>query len=98
MCGNTFEEDWTEEEAVAELQENFGDIPLAQCDVVCDDCYNKIQPDKNPAELATWQKARIAELESENESLKEQNDQLIFSTDLLVKELNELKKDINISP
>lgn len=42
VCQQTFEEDWTEEEALAELQENFGNYTPEECDIVCDDCYKKI--------------------------------------------------------
>lgn len=41
---------------------------------------------------------RIEHLEADNARLKEQNIQLTFATDLLVKEMNELKTDVNISP
>lgn len=41
MCGGTFEtqDDWTEEDRMKEKEENFPDVPLEECDVVCDDCY-----------------------------------------------------------
>ena len=35
----------------------------------------------------------LFDLEAENTHLKEQNEQLIFSTELLVKELNSLKEE-----
>jgi rubredoxin len=41
-CGGVFEAEWTDEEAKAELKENFGDFPLELCEEVCDDCYKKI--------------------------------------------------------
>ena len=37
-------------------------------------------------------------LKLKNKRLREQNDQFVFATVLLVKELNELKDEINISP
>lgn len=40
-CGGVFEEDWSDEEAQAELAANFG-VPPSECDVVCDDCYKKM--------------------------------------------------------
>jgi hypothetical protein len=43
-CHETFDvdEDWTEEDKIAEYGETFGDRPLVDVDVVCDDCYPKI--------------------------------------------------------
>jgi hypothetical protein len=38
-CGGVFKKDWTDEEALAELKENFGDISTKDCDLICDDCY-----------------------------------------------------------
>jgi len=46
MCGETFEKARTEEEALEELNELFGDTPVEECEVVCDDCWQKIRPDK----------------------------------------------------
>ncbi len=42
VCAGTFSYGWSEEEALAELKENFGDIPKEDCDIVCDDCYKKM--------------------------------------------------------
>ncbi len=40
MCGNIYEKGWTEEEARAEQKENgFENL---ECDIVCDNCYNKL--------------------------------------------------------
>ena len=41
VCKETFEEDWTEEEAEKELQENFPGFKKEECEVVCDDCYER---------------------------------------------------------
>jgi len=41
MCGETYEEDWTEEEAIEELNNNFPGFDKADCEVVCDDCYKE---------------------------------------------------------
>lgn len=41
-CGEIYEKGWTEEEALKEKEENFRDIPINKCAVVCDDCYKKI--------------------------------------------------------
>lgn len=43
MCNDTFISGWSDEDAQAEYQENFGDLDLDHSDtaVVCDDCYNR---------------------------------------------------------
>ncbi len=38
QCDGTFEKAWSDEEAAAEAEENFGDL-LGDPVVVCDDCY-----------------------------------------------------------
>lgn len=45
LCGGTFpsEPGWTEEDRLAEMRENFGDIPEEDRASVCDDCYNEIK-------------------------------------------------------
>lgn len=46
-CGGVYEKIWSDEEAMAESKENFGDIPADDLAIICDDCYNKfmgIQP------------------------------------------------------
>lgn len=40
-CGGTFTTDWSDEEALDELEDNFS-VPPEQCAVVCDDCYKLI--------------------------------------------------------
>jgi hypothetical protein len=40
-CGGVFEKIWTDEEALAELKENFGDISTKECNLICDGCYKK---------------------------------------------------------
>lgn len=47
MCKETFIETVSEEKAKAELKEFFGDISTNECDIVCDDCWQKIRPDKH---------------------------------------------------
>jgi hypothetical protein len=49
QCGNIFQSEQTEEEALKELDEQFGEGFLPEdCEVICDDCYNKIsQHNKN---------------------------------------------------
>jgi len=41
-CGGVFEKGWSDEEAAAELNARYGGIPVEACDVICDDCYNKM--------------------------------------------------------
>jgi len=41
-CGWLFESEWSEEEAQAEMKENFSEpIPEANQAIVCDACYEK---------------------------------------------------------
>lgn len=40
-CHQTFDKDWSDEEAAAEYGEVFPDA-VGAVDVVCDDCYNKM--------------------------------------------------------
>jgi len=43
MCGDIFEEAWTEGECNEEYMKNFGKAPSEKdSSIVCDDCYNKI--------------------------------------------------------
>lgn len=45
QCAGIFESDWTDEEALAETERNFGPLetagPLA---VICNDCYQQSDP------------------------------------------------------
>jgi hypothetical protein len=43
-CGGEFDKGWSHEEALAELKENFGDIPVEECAEVCDDCWELVRP------------------------------------------------------
>lgn len=42
-----FESEWTEAEAVAEKERDFGSVPLEECEQVCDVCYQQISPQNN---------------------------------------------------
>lgn len=42
MCDKEFEGAWTDEEALTEMKENFGDVPEEDQAVICDDCYQAI--------------------------------------------------------
>jgi hypothetical protein len=48
LCGETYDRGRSDEEALSETAAVFGpdslDEPLA---IVCDDCWNKIHPDRN---------------------------------------------------
>jgi hypothetical protein len=45
-CGGEFEEGWSEEEKLAELNQNFPNFEPEDCESVCDVCYNKIRHNK----------------------------------------------------
>ena len=49
MCENIYESEWTNEEAEKECVKNFGQEMAHGKDraVICDDCYQKIRPDKH---------------------------------------------------
>lgn len=57
MCGESCISDWSQEEAVAEKERDFGDVPLEECDQVCDVCYQKISPANNPDVYADYLRA-----------------------------------------
>lgn len=42
ICGGVFDKDWSEEEALAQKEKVFPGKPLAECDLVCDDCYKMV--------------------------------------------------------
>lgn len=55
MCGGVFPSTPEDEAAAAvEKKEIWGDLPAEQCDIVCDGCWEKIRPDKNPVEYASY--------------------------------------------
>lgn len=37
-----FDDDWTDEDAIAEKENNFGAMPMDGMSIVCDDCYRRI--------------------------------------------------------
>lgn len=41
VCGGIFEKAWSEEEAEAELKNDFPGFVKEECDTVCDDCYKE---------------------------------------------------------
>jgi rubredoxin len=50
-CGNVYEKGWTDEEAKKEAEEIFGKHPDDWNDgqvVICDDCFNLMNPKNHP--------------------------------------------------
>jgi hypothetical protein len=39
VCLRVFEFEWSDEEALAEMRERFGDVPPEEQVVLCDDCF-----------------------------------------------------------
>lgn len=48
-CYGVYEKIWSDEEANAEKDELFGDVPLSECAVICDDCFKRMVP-------TTWER------------------------------------------
>ena len=49
MCGGTFAEGWTDEEALAEAKKHFGkSVIKEEMATVCDDCYRRVNPELHP--------------------------------------------------
>lgn len=46
MCGGVFEKGWTDEEAMKESKEIWGEIPEEDLVVICDDCFNRRTPEE----------------------------------------------------
>jgi len=38
-CGGTFQTEWSDEEAMAEKDGLWPGVSIADCDVICDDCF-----------------------------------------------------------
>lgn len=68
MCGGVFEKTWTDDEALAECEGNFGKVDLADCSTVCDDCYQLIRPADHPGEVEAAIAALRSKMVRENES------------------------------
>lgn len=43
-CGETFTKGRSEEQQLADMKTNFGDLPEEDRAVVCDDCFREIMP------------------------------------------------------
>lgn len=41
-CGETFDKELSDEEAEAQLEDEFPGFTPDDCDIVCDDCFKKI--------------------------------------------------------
>lgn len=46
-CGNVYEKGWSDEESLNEMKELWGDLPKEDRDVICNDCFNEIHPERN---------------------------------------------------
>ncbi len=44
MCQQTFDKGWSDEEARQERDLIFGEYKDKDCELVCDDCFQKIKP------------------------------------------------------
>ena len=42
QCKITFETTWADKEVLAEKEKLFGNIPLEQCSIICDNCFQKL--------------------------------------------------------
>lgn len=51
MCDKVFEKGWSDEEALKESKNNFGDVLEDELEVVCDDCYQICRLENNPGLL-----------------------------------------------
>ena len=41
-CGGIFEKGWSDEDAMDECKETFGELAEMPLAVICDDCYKKL--------------------------------------------------------
>jgi hypothetical protein len=60
LCHQTFDSDWPDEEAAKECEALFGQVPMSDCAIVCDDCFQMIDPRKpeNAEVVAAWRQER----------------------------------------
>jgi len=64
MCGH-IDTCRPEEEALAELKEEFGDVNPDDCDIVCDDCWEKVRPINNKELFEQWQREPDGKVQAE---------------------------------
>jgi hypothetical protein len=49
LCKGIFEKGWSDEAAMKEMTDVLGEVPEDEpLDIVCDDCFNEINPRKHP--------------------------------------------------
>lgn len=53
-CKGTFEKAWTDEEALAEMKELFGELSEAERVVICDDCDREGDGDRRRSGAMNW--------------------------------------------
>lgn len=94
MCGGTFDCGWSEEEALAELQAVWGDVPPDHCDQVCDECWEKVKPQNNPDLFAAYQAEVSVQPESADHDLSERLSRLL-DADADRASIDELRGDRN---
>jgi len=46
ICKGVFEKGWSDEEAENEVKEIWGEIPQEERAVICDDCFNRRNPEE----------------------------------------------------
>ena len=54
-CGGTYEKGWTDEESLAECFAIFGEVPIEDRVLVCDDCWEEIRP----RYLTAWEDCNV---------------------------------------
>ncbi len=58
LCGKVFDSAWSAEEAKAEKERDFPGVPLEDCAVICDECYQKVRPDAHPTEYQAYKREK----------------------------------------
>lgn len=59
LCKGIFQSARSEQEAIAEKERDFGDLPMDRCVVVCDGCYREyMSPLLHPDLYAAWKASR----------------------------------------
>jgi len=48
MCHQTYDKAWSDDEAMQETTSYWPNIAAEDCAVVCDDCFKKIKPERQP--------------------------------------------------
>jgi hypothetical protein len=50
ICHQNFTKGQDDETAIAETKEYFTSVNLDDCAIVCEDCFERIRPEKHPTE------------------------------------------------